>query len=322
MRHWSARGPLAWLLLPVALVYGLAVALRRALLRAGFLRTQSAGCPVIVVGNVVAGGSGKTPVVMALIDGLRAQGWTPGVISRGHGRRSRAVVVLDDATAPEDGGDEPVLVRRLTGAPVAVAARRIDAARALRAAHPQVDVIVCDDGLQHLALARDVALCVFGAGGIGNGWLLPAGPLREPWPRPVDAVLHDAGVSPPASPEAPAFSVRRTLADMGHDAHGHRVPLVSLRDQRLTAVAGIAHPQAFFDMLRERGLHLDEAIPLPDHYDFDSATFNIHEGHSLICTEKDAVKLWRTHPRAIAVPLDVAIDDRFWPWLAQRLPRR
>ncbi|MGZ5194841.1 MAG: tetraacyldisaccharide 4'-kinase, partial [Ramlibacter sp.] len=181
-RAWLRRGALAWLLLPASLLFGLVVTIRRAAYRLGWMRSERVPVPVIIVGNVVAGGSGKTPVVIALVRHLRARGIAVGVVSRGYGRRTAGCREVRATDAPEDTGDEPLLIARETGAPVFVAPRRADAARALLAAYPATRVIVGDDGLQHYAMARDVEICVFDERGIGNGWLLPAGPLREGWP--------------------------------------------------------------------------------------------------------------------------------------------
>ncbi len=187
---WRGRGPLACLLWPASLLYRAVSGVHRALFRAGVLRVQRLSVPVVVVGNVIAGGAGKTPVVIALVEHLRQRGIAAGVVSRGYGRRTTGVREVRPEDTAADAGDEPLLVRRRTGAPVFVGERRADAGRALLAAHPEVRVIVSDDGLQHHALARDIELCVFDERGAGNGWLLPAGPLREPWPRQVDFVLH------------------------------------------------------------------------------------------------------------------------------------
>ena len=192
---WLHRNLRSWALWPVSQLYRALIALRAALYKMGALRSQHPGKPVIVVGNVVAGGSGKTPVVMALVRYLQSQGLRPGVISRGYGRTTTDCrAVLPHAVASEV-GDEPLLIATQCQVPVYVARQRIQAARALLAQHPDTDVLVCDDGLQHLALARDIDICIFNAQGTGNGFLLPAGPLREPWPRPVDWVLY-AGETP------------------------------------------------------------------------------------------------------------------------------
>ena len=320
-RAWQRRGPLALLLWPLSQVLGALAALRRALYRYGLCKSERLPVPVIVVGNVIAGGAGKTPVTLAVVRHLRAAGWRPGVISRGYGRTTSDCREALPASSAAEVGDEPLLIARTAGVPVFVAHRRIHAGHALLAAHPAVDVIVCDDGLQHLALARDVEICVFNDEGTGNGWLLPAGPLREPWPRAVDFVLH-AGPAPggpaPDSP-APQFAMTRALADHAVNAAGARIPLADLRGQPLHAVAAIARPQDFFAMLRTQGLTLEHCEALPDHYDFSSWQRSTSKGLRLICTEKDAVKLWPAHPDALAVPLAVQIPPAFFAALDARL---
>ena len=323
---WHQRSVAAWALWPVSVIYGLVVRLRRALYRWGWLRAEHPGRPVVVVGNVIAGGAGKTPVVLALVHHLVARGLRVGVISRGYGRSTTDCRAATPHSSASDVGDEPALMARSlaasrapgTGAvPVYVAARRIDAARALLAAHPDTDVLVCDDGLQHLALQRDVEICVFNDQGIGNGFLLPAGPLREPWPRSVDLVLH-AGHAVPGG-TAPAFGLQRTLAPHALRADGTQVPLAQLQGQPLHAVAAVARPEDFFAMLRAQGLPLAHAEPLPDHYDFDSWKRLSDKRYTLICTEKDAVKLWAQGVDALAVPLQLQIAPGFLEALDARL---
>ena len=293
---WTRRGWLALVLWPVSLVYGLLVFLRSGLYRLQLLKTQRVRVPVIVVGNVVAGGAGKTPVVMALVEHLKARGLHPGVVSRGYGRSTHDCREVGPRSTAAEAGDEPVLIARSCGVPVFVASRRIEAAQALLAAYPQTTVIVCDDGLQHHALARDIEICVFDERGTGNGFLLPAGPLREPWPRSVDLVLHSG-----ATQAFAGYAATRELAGHALRADGSAVPLKELEDRPLIAVAGIARPEAFFAMLRARGLQLAEAIALPDHFDFDG--WRMPGELTLLCTAKDAFKLWPLHPEALAVPL-------------------
>lgn len=309
-RAWRGRGLLACLLWPVSQAYRGLVAGRALLYRAGLYQAARLPVPVIVVGNVVAGGAGKTPVVIALVEHLRTRGITAGVVSRGYGRSTSpgtvdVAEVLPDSL-PEAVGDEPLLIRQRTGVPVFVGRHRAAAGAALLAAHPGVQAIVCDDGLQHLALARDIEVCVFDDRGAGNGWLLPAGPLREPWPRPVDAVLHTGGQ--PAFTEG--FRSSRALADHAVRADGSRVALAALAATPVTAVAGIAQPEAFFAMLRQRGLHLAETRALPDHADFADWRPPA-AGQPVLCTEKDAAKLWQHHPQALAVPLLFRPDPAF-----------
>ncbi|VTU35058.1 Tetraacyldisaccharide 4'-kinase [Variovorax sp. PBS-H4] len=313
-RAWLQRGALAALLWPVSLVYGALSALRRVFYRLGILGTERVGVPVIVVGNVIAGGSGKTPVVMAVVRHLQARGLKVAVVSRGYGRSTRDCREVHENSDPREVGDEPALIRGSTGAPVFVALRRIDAARALLARHPGTQCIVSDDGLQHLALARDVEICVFDDRGIGNGWLLPAGPLREQWPRDCDLVLH-TGVRPAFA----GFTAQRSLADAALRLDGTPVPLSSLAGRPLVAVAGIAKPEAFFQMLRSRGLAPQQCIALPDHHDFTAWQAPPGTGYVLLCTEKDALKLWRRAPDALALPLVFEPEPGFFQALDAKL---
>ena len=306
-RAWMRRGALACVLWPVSLLFGRIVALRRSLYRLGLIKSQQVGVPVIIVGNVVAGGTGKTPVVIALVEHLRARGVHCGVVSRGHGRNTSGCREVTAHSGAAEVGDEPLLIKLRGQVPVFVAARRDEAARALLAAHPTVQVIIGDDGLQHHALARDIEICLFDQRGSGNGWLLPAGPLREPWPRPVDLVLTSGSPS-----GIGGFGLSRRLADHARRADGERISLASLRGRPCKAVAGIATPEAFFEMLRSQGLELAETTPLPDHHDFETISTKADPDFSLLCTEKDAVKLWRRQPGAWAVPLMLEIEPAFW----------
>jgi tetraacyldisaccharide 4'-kinase len=332
------RGWLARLLWPVSLLYGALFAMRRALYRLGLKQSQRVDVPVIVIGNVVVGGAGKTPTVISVVNHLRAQGWRPGVVSRGHGRHSQQVVLVQADTALADSGDEPALIHRRTHAPVCVAARRVAAARALLAAHPEVNILVCDDGLQHLALHRDLQIIVFDDRGTGNGWLLPAGLLREPWPRTArthatDLVLHQRREDAPApalacAPGTPVFGAVRRLDDHVVGPTGEQLPLEQLRGQRLTAVAGTARPGVFFDMLRARGIEPTLEVGLPDHAGLpDYAALLQDSVITLLCTEKDAVKLFPAlvaspagqRPQVWAVPLELAPDPAFFTALDERL---
>jgi tetraacyldisaccharide 4'-kinase len=309
-RAWLHRGALAWSLLPFSFLYAGLAALRKALFRHGVLQSHRVPVPVIVIGNVVAGGAGKTPVVIAVVDHLQARGLRVGVVSRGYGRQSSGCLEVTPTSDPRAVGDEPLLVARRCAVPVVVASDRPLAARTLLAAHGDVQVLVSDDGLQHHALQRDIEVVVFDDRGIGNGWLLPAGPLREAWPRPADLVVRSAGAAGIAG-----FGVDRHLAAHAHRADGTRQPLPSFAGQACAAVAGIAQPQAFFDMLGDAGISLAHAIALPDHADFNVPMPEVGADMPLFCTEKDAVKLWRTHPLAWAVPLDVSIEPPFWSCL-------
>lgn len=306
-REWLRRGALARLLWPLSLVFAALAGLRRWAYRAGLLKSERMPVPVVVVGNVIAGGSGKTPVVMALVEHLRSRGLAPGVVSRGYGRVLSDCREVRPNSRASEVGDEPMLVAQRCDVPVFVAASRVAAAKALLAAYPATQVIVSDDGLQHYRLQRDIEICMFDERGTGNGWLLPAGPLREPWPRNVDLVLRTG------APQGIAgFEVRRRLAPVARREDGTEIELSSLRGRTVKALAGIAKPDAFFAMLRAIGLQLGETVALRDHYDFGKEPVLAGRSELLVCTEKDALKLWRHRPQAWAVPLLLEIDPRFW----------
>jgi tetraacyldisaccharide 4'-kinase len=319
---WQARpDALARLLHPLSLLYSWLLERRRRVM------PQRVGVPVVVVGNLIVGGAGKTPTVIALVRLLRTAGWTPGVVSRGYGRTASAPMVVDETTAALDCGDEPLLIRLRTGVPVVVARDRVAAAHALRAASPPVDLIVCDDGLQHWALARDVQVIVFDDRGAGNGRLLPAGPLREPLPvrvPPATLVLYNAAAP---STRLPGWTARRALAGVcllsDWWAGAAAQPLEVLRGRALRAVAGIAEPERFFRMLEAQGLMI-ERCALPDHHDFASLPWPAAQT-DVVITEKDAVKLRPERAgttRVWVAALDFNPDPAFNAALLQALPQR
>lgn len=314
-RIWLQRGWRAWLLWPISLLYGLLVRVRKTLYSLGWLSSERLSVPVVVVGNVVAGGAGKTPVVMAIVQHLQAQGIRVGVISRGYGRRNQNCLEVLPASAAEDVGDEPALIQRRTAAPVFVAARRAEAGRALLARYPQTQVLICDDGLQHLPLQRDLEIGVFDDRGVGNGFLLPAGPLREPWPRPLDLLLHTG-----QNPAFDGFRAKRALATHALRHDGSQVALAGLKTGKpLLALAAIAQPEAFFAMLRALSLPVTTTVALPDHHDFSQWDRNPDGAYTVLCTEKDAVKLWAKEPNALAVPLNFEPEAGFWAAFDQHL---
>lgn len=334
---WGQRTLTARLLWPIAVGYGVLMGWRRHLYRWGWLRIHRLPVPVVVIGNVVVGGAGKTPAVIALIEHLRARGWRPGVISRGYGRQGREILAVEHDTPVLLCGDEPALIHRRTGVPVFVAPRRADAGRALLAAHPQVDLLLCDDGLQHWALARDVALAIFDERGVGNGWLLPAGLLREPWPPKTGTpfapdlllVQHSSGTRTPALPgptRLPCWTAERRLSETAWGPNGAYTSLQALSHQPVTALAGIARPEAFFAMLRARGLHLARTCPLPDHAtEADYRMLPMTSGEVLVSTEKDAVKLFACLPPGVtawAIPLELRPDPAFWTTIDALLTRQ
>lgn len=317
---WRSRGLAACALLPLAGLYGALSGLQRQLYQTGLRKAEHPGVPTLVIGNVIAGGAGKTPVTLATVAHLKARGLRPGIISRGYGRSTADCREASAQSQPQEVGDEPLLMARASGVPVFVARKRIEAARALLAAYPDTDVLVCDDGLQHYALARDLEVCVFNDEGIGNGWLLPAGPLREFWPRPVTAVLHSAEQPPHATPSAtPCFRLQRQLEPFALRSDGQRVALAALQGQALHAVAAIARPEDFFAMLRARNLTLACTEGLPDHYNFASWQRPADAHRQVICTEKDAAKLWQVMPQALAVPLQLQVDQGYFNLLDAQL---
>jgi tetraacyldisaccharide 4'-kinase len=350
---WRPRlGVATALLLPLAWLVGTVAARRRAAFASGREVAAPLPVPVIVVGNLIVGGAGKTPTVIALVELLRSWGRRPGIISRGHGRRDDTPLLLNEAAgasaAPASFGDEPVLMHRRTSAPVAVARERREAGARLLAAHPEVDVLIADDGLQHHALARDIELVVFDGRGIGNGRTLPAGPLRERaadlWPTaeapgahadlsartsssPARFVLlNGRWPAPPARPlPAPAstcWSAERGLGGAVELAAWQRgepataAALDALRGRPLLAAAGIGDPERFFSMLEARGLIIAR-LPLPDHAVFDPLPWDAATPE-VVVTEKDAVKL-AARPTSATRVWVVTLDFVLPPGLAQAL---
>lgn len=336
-RYWfdGAAPPLPVRLLEP--VYAGTIALRRGLYARGWRRSVHPGVPVVVVGNLIAGGSGKTPLTIAVVERLRAAGRRPGVASRGYGRQQPQQARWVDAdTAPALGGDEPVLIARRTGAPVRVDRDRLAAARAL--AEAGCDVVVCDDGLQHYRLARDIEIEVIdGRRRYGNGRLLPAGPLREPAQRGAGCDFrvvnlgtgHDEGRDAAAEGEAGfgEWPMRLALGEAQALRGARTSPLSAFADRRVHAVAGIGAPERFFDTLR--GLDI-AVVPhaFPDHHAYRAEDLRFGSGLPVLMTEKDAVKclpLLRDDAedalldRCWAVPVRAELPEAFWVALMQRI---
>jgi tetraacyldisaccharide 4'-kinase len=288
------RGALAISLWPASMVFGAAAALRRTLYRRGMLRSERLPVPVVVVGNIAVGGSGKTPLVAALARALRERGFRPGIVSRGYGRARNDGAPLCVAADDDPGkvGDEPLLLAR-TGVPVVVARDRVAAARELLARHPECDVIVADDGLQHYRLARSVEIAVVDATrALSNRWLLPAGPLREPVSRldAVDAVV--ALVEPGETSSKPAGAFAMTLVGevfVRVDDPRITAPASAFLGPGVHALAGIGHPDRFFRGLASMGITA-HTHPFPDHHRFTPGDLDIADARAILMTEKDAVK--------------------------------
>jgi tetraacyldisaccharide 4'-kinase len=283
---FSMLAPLGWL-------YGWVMALRRAAYAIGLLEVHRAGKPVIVVGNLTVGGTGKTPLVAWLAQQLALTGLRVGIVSRGYGRSGTAPQSVHAESSWREVGDEPMLLASLTGCDVVVARDRVAGAQRLVALG--VDVIIADDGLQHLRLARDCEIVVIdGARGFGNGRLLPAGPLREPASRLRKASLIVVNGTPEHASVRAGVEGSLQMSLFGGEAH--RVdglaapePLEHFRGRRVHAVAGIGHPQRFFRDLRARGLEIVEH-PFPDHHPFTVADLTFGDDLPVLMTQKDAVR--------------------------------
>ena len=287
-RIWSGESPLWLLLLPLSWLYGLVSGAIRLSYRLGIKKAWRAPVPIVVVGNLTAGGNGKTPVVIWLVEQLRQRGVRVGVVSRGYGGKAeRYPLLLNDQTTTEQAGDEPVLIYQRTGAPVAVSPVRSDAVKALLAAH-DLQLIVTDDGLQHYRLARDKEIVVIdGVRRFGNGWWLPAGPMRERASRlrSVDAVITNGGEA--LEGEIPMRLQPGLAVNL---KSGERRPVSEL--PAVVAMAGIGHPPRFFQTLADCGVGVENTVALADHQalSYSQVSGFIQPGQTLVMTEKDAVK--------------------------------
>ncbi len=315
---WRRRGMLAGILLPLAGLFRLLVALRRALYRIGWLHVECLPVAVVVVGNITVGGSGKTPLTLWLAQQLQQRGRRPGIVSRGyvgvgvghHGQVSGQVrEVYADSDALQV-GDEPLLLKRRSGLPLFVGRDRVAAARALLAAHPECDLILSDDGLQHYRLGRNVEIAVLDARGLMNGWPLPAGPLREPAARlrRVDALVLNGTAAAPVE-VVPAFRMRLVGATFYALAdHSRSCDAAALGNMRLAAVAGIGAPQRFFEHLASLGLNFS-AHAFPDHHRYTAADLSAISADALLMTEKDAVKCaGLTHRPVWVLPVSAQVE--------------
>lgn len=307
-RIWSGRSALYLLLLPFSLLYGLISNLLRLSYCRGWRKAWRAPVPVVIVGNLTAGGNGKTPVVIWLVQALQQRGYRVGVVSRGYGGKAeRYPLVLNEETTTREAGDEPVLIYQRTGAAVAVAPQRRLAVEAL-VSGGAVDVIITDDGLQHYALARDIEIVVVdGERRFGNGWWLPAGPMRERAVRlkSVTAVIANGGIAQPGE-----LSMQLVPGHAVNLLSGERRPVAQLLN--VVAMAGIGHPPRFYNTLRQQGVVIQKEVSFADHQNYSPDILNalITDGQTLLMTEKDAVKV-----RAFAtdswwyLPVDALLPD-------------
>jgi len=317
MHTWYGRSRRGLWLLPLSWLFGLVTALRRRLYRAGILPAYRSPRPVVVVGNLTVGGTGKTPLVVWLAQQLTARGWRVGVVSRGYGRASGAARCVARDDDPAQVGDEPLLIARRTGARVAVGSARPAAVRLLEA---DCDLVLSDDGLQHYALARDFELAVVdGARGLGNGRLLPAGPLREPAARlgQVDAVV----INGDGYRCEGGLRMRVEPLRFVNVASGEQRPLSGFAGRRVHAVAALGNPQRFFASLRALGIEPDEHA-LPDHAAPSQGQLSFGDDLPVLMTEKDAVKCGTTAgARYWYLEVGVAFEDDDAARLVSRVER-
>lgn len=319
MRAWLRRGLLACLLWPMAKLFQMLVSFRFGLIMMGYKPQTRLAVPVVVVGNIFVGGTGKTPLVIFLVQQLKAAGWTPGVISRGYGAQADSITEVKADSLAQIVGDEPLLIHLRTQSPVVVGRQRVLAAQTLLALHPATDVIISDDGLQHYALARDVEIVLFDQRGAGNGWMLPAGPLREPVQRRRDVTVLNAPpeLTPPGIGES---FVRMRLVpgqiyQLRNIEHQQSLLTLSASKLKITAAAGIGNPQRFFSMLQIVGVEC-ATLALPDHHSFTGTSFAQIDADIILMTEKDAVKCrqipaLQQDARLWVVPVDAQLDAAF-----------
>lgn len=299
---WQRRGVIACLLWPLSFIFNLLIVTRLALYALGIFRITILPVPVIVVGNIFVGGTGKTPLVIWIIQLLQEQGWKPAVISRGYGSSAQQVRAVENNSHANEVGDEPLLIAKRTGVPVFIGRDRAAAGLALLQAHPNVNIIISDDGLQHYALGRNIEIQLSDSRGNGNGWLLPAGPLREPATRQSDFYVVNT------TEESAGDAYVMQLVPVDAERLSDRSQRQSLRDfsfvQSVAAVAGIGHPERFFATLRSHGINLIITQALPDHFDYATNPFADIEASAILITEKDAVKCMQHNA--------IANDVRIW----------
>jgi tetraacyldisaccharide 4'-kinase len=322
-RQWFAQrrlSPALWLLAPLAGVYSMLAAANR--IRA---RPERLPVPVIVVGNITAGGAGKTPLTIWLARQLAARGWRPGIVSRGYGGDNVLPRPVTAGSLPSEVGDEPLLLRRRSDVPVWVGHDRVAAGSALLAANPGVDLVICDDGLQHYRLARDIELAVFDGRGAGNGWRLPAGPLREPLARlaGVTAVVCNGLPDDRIPLTPPRFDMRLQPGSFYRLDDPRQVCAAGdLAGFRLHALAGIGNPERFFRTLEALGLGFARH-PFPDHHDYSAGDLAFAGDGVLLMTEKDAVKCaGLTAAEAWVLPVEAEVAPALIDLILEKLRGR
>lgn len=286
--HWYRVTPLHFILFPISLIFRTLVSVRRTLYRSGVLPSQKLPLPVIVVGNISVGGTGKTPLTLALAQQLIERGWHPLIVSRGYGGAAQQPQHVTANSDAQQVGDEPLLMARRELCPVWIGRDRSATAQLAMRAHPQCDVVLCDDGLQHYRLQRDAEIAVVDAQrGFGNGWLFPAGPLREPVSRlkTVDAVVVNGNHAPVGQ------YLMRLNGEVFYNLLDPKKIATAIAFQSLNnhAVAGIGNPQRYFDHLKSIGINFTPHA-FPDHHAYTSSDLSFANCDAILLTEKDAVK--------------------------------
>ena len=332
LRAWMRRGWFAYCTLPVALLFGTLLQLRRWLYQLGWLAQHQLPVDVIVVGNIFIGGTGKTPFTIWLVKQCIAAGLKPAVISRGYGRQGDAPYLVTPDSSVSNSGDEPLLIAKNGACPVMVGRSRVAAGQALLAAHPEVNVIIADDGLQHLPLARQVEIILYDDRAVGNGWILPAGPLREPvrsaQKYPNDVTIVNLPASQSINPILPANAHRmQLLARVAVQLHNPLIQqnLIDINPSlSIVAAAGMGNPERFFAMLRQFGVQFT-SLALPDHFDFATNPFEQIDADVILITEKDAVKC--SQIKALAedkrlwfVPVEAQLAEGTFEAILKKLP--
>jgi tetraacyldisaccharide 4'-kinase len=340
-QFWEKRGVIAKLLWPLSVIFSWLTSVRRYLYELNILKSEVLAVPVIIVGNLRVGGTGKTPTVLALAKALQIKGFHPGVISRGYEGQLQGVQEVSSASSPKDLGDEPCYMAQQLdqlNIPIFVHGDRTKTAKVLLEAYPQVNVIISDDGLQHYALkrwpardgGRDIELVVRDARAEGNEYLLPAGPLRESVNRSRDYTLSigsidasnvdldlNSNFKAPYLVDAPNFSVTikvKAAYQLNHQSNMMTLSELQQRDDlKILAAAGLGHPQKFFDLLSDHGL-VFEPLPLPDHYDFLVNPFDSKNADIILITEKDAVKCsqlgaYKNDGRIWVLPIEIELPE-------------
>lgn len=317
-QQWVRIGVWHILLIPLSWLFWLLITSRRKAYESGLLKSYRPAVPLIVVGNISIGGTGKTPLVIWLVEKLRQAGYRPAVISRGYGASKVTVQAVRADSSPADVGDEPLLLARRTGCPVWVGADRVAVQRELLQAHPECNVLISDDGLQHYRMQRDIELVVVDAArGFGNGLLLPAGPLREPLVRlsRVDALVYNGRQ---ASTDGYGMILKSGLLQNLLET-GLTVDVAALQGQKTHAIAGIGNPRRFFEQLHDMGLAV-ETHAFADHHAFRAEDLAFAGDTPVLMTEKDAVKCAAfARPNWWYLPVDAEVDNALADYVIHKL---